>query len=163
MNKNEWRTPPELFKKYDDIYHFECDVAASHGNHLCEKYFTKDLDALLSEWPSNCAVWCNPPYSGRVLYKWVDCAIRQVRKAVNNGRWMDVVMLLPSRTDTAWFHLVYDLPRSIYGMICVQIDFLKGRVNFLDDKGVPHGRPKEGSIIAVIRGNARQRSLLPSL
>ena len=62
-------------------------------------------------------VWCNPPY-GREIGKWVEKAAKS--KAL-------VVMLLPARTDTKWFHTY------IYGK--AEIRFVKGRLKFGDGKG----------------------------
>lgn len=69
--KDEARTPASLFKSLDDVYHFGVDAAASHGNHLCDAYFTKYNpigDALSIEWygllpERKQPFYCNPPYS----------------------------------------------------------------------------------------------------
>jgi len=60
--------------------------------------------------------WCNPPY-GREIGKWVKKAAES--KAL-------VVMLLPARTDTAWFH------DYIYHK--AEIRFIRGRLKFGDGK-----------------------------
>lgn len=65
-------------------------------------------------WAGRC--WCNPPY-GRQIGKWVEKAVKEVKRGVPL-----VVMLLPARTDTKWFH-DYCLP---YG----KIEFLRGRLKF---------------------------------
>lgn len=105
-----WETPQELFCKYDSIYHFETDVCALPENTKCERFFSPDIDGLQQEWHGVC--WCNPPY-GREVGKWV-------KKAAES--FATVVMLLPARTDTSWFH-DYCLP---YG----NIEFLRGRLKF---------------------------------
>ena len=105
-----WETPQDLFDKYNDIYNFETDVCALPENAKCKKYFTPETDGLKQEWKGVC--WCNPPY-GREIGKWVE-------KAVNS--FATVVMLLPARTDTKWFH-DFCLP---YG----KIEFIKGRLKF---------------------------------
>lgn len=64
----EWETPIEFFKKYDAKYHFTLDVCATKENAKCEKFFTRDDDALTREWNGVC--WMNPPY-GREIGKWV--------------------------------------------------------------------------------------------
>lgn len=105
-----WETPQDLFDKYNAIYNFETDVCALPENAKCKKYFTPEIDGLKQEWKGVC--WCNPPY-GREIGKWVE-------KAVNS--FATVVMLLPARTDTKWFHN-FCLP---YG----KIEFIKGRLKF---------------------------------
>ena len=46
----EWSTPQELFDKYNSVYHFTLDAAASDENAKCERYFTKADDALQQNW-----------------------------------------------------------------------------------------------------------------
>ena len=60
--------------------------------------------------------WCNPPY-GRKIGDWV-------KKASEADA--TVVMLLPARTDTKWFH------EYIYGK--AEIRFIKGRLKFGEAK-----------------------------
>lgn len=61
-------------------------------------------------------VFCNPPY-GRTIGEWVRKASEESKKPGTI-----VVMLLPARTDTRWFH------DYIYHQ--ADIDFLKGRLKF---------------------------------
>ena len=105
-----WETPQYLFDKYDEKYHFETDVCALPENAKCKRFFTPEMDGLRQEWTGVC--WCNPPY-GRQIGKWVEKAAKA------NAT---VVMLIPARTDTKWFH-EYCLP---YG----RIEFLRGRLRF---------------------------------
>lgn len=62
------------------------------------------------------SVFCNPPY-GREIGKWVEKAYR-----TNEESGDLVVMLLPARTDTKWFH------DFIYHK--AEIRFIKGRLKF---------------------------------
>ena len=64
-------------------------------------------------------VWLNPPYSE--IEKWVEKAFRETR-ADNTI----VVLLIPSRTDTKYFH------NFIYQR--TEIRFVKGRLKFGDSK-----------------------------
>ena len=105
-----WETPQDLFNKLDEIYHFETDVCALPENAKCKRFFTPEIDGLKQEWTGVC--WCNPPY-GRQIGKWVEKAVKS---------FATVVMLLPARTDTKWFH-DWCLP---YG----KIEFLRGRLKF---------------------------------
>lgn len=109
-----WETPQDLFDKLDAIYHFQTDVCALPENAKCEHYFTPEQDGLSQEWAGVC--WCNPPY-GREVGKWVEKAARSDAT---------VVMLLPARTDTWWFH---DLCMRVG-----QVHFLRGRLRFGDSK-----------------------------
>lgn len=110
----EWSTPQDLFDKLDAEFHFTLDVCANEKNAKCILYYTKEDDGLLQSW-DNQIVWCNPPY-GKVIGDWIKKA-----SIVMGGV---VVMLLPARTDTRWFHTyIYKNPN-------VEIRFLKGRLKF---------------------------------
>ena len=61
-------------------------------------------------------VFCNPPY-GRESGKWVEKAYQTNKESGDL-----VVMLLPARTDTKWFH------DFIYKK--AEIRFVKGRLKF---------------------------------
>lgn len=106
----DWETPQSLFDQLNEKYHFTLDVCASHENKKCERYFSKDQDGLKQAWSGVC--WCKPPY-GRKIAEWIEKAVK------SNAT---VVMLLPARTDTKWFH-EWVLP---YG----EITFLRGRLKF---------------------------------
>lgn len=105
-----WETPQDLFDKYNAIHHFETDVCAIAENAKCDRYFTPEMDGLSQEWTGTC--WCNPPY-GRNIGQWIEKAAKSAAK---------VVMLLPARTDTKWFHE--------YCLTFGKIEFLKGRLKF---------------------------------
>lgn len=112
---DEWETPRDLFDRLDDEFHFTLDVCATEQNAKCARYFTKEQDGLSREWRG--VVWCNPPY-GRTVGSWV----RKAHEAATRGA--TVVMLLPARTDTRWFHeFLYEKPG-------VEVRFLKGRLKF---------------------------------
>lgn len=113
---NEWSTPQDFFDKVNDEFHFTIDVAATHENAKCTKYFNESDNALTKSW-DNEIVWCNPPY-GRTLGEWV--------KKASMATGGVVVMLIPARTDTKYFH------EYIYGK--AEIRFIKGRLKFGDSK-----------------------------
>ena len=130
-NKEDWETPPDLFAKLDKEFHFDLDACALPINAKCKKYYTPDINGLLQDWKG--CVWYNPPY-GREINKWVQKAKEEHEK---NGT--KVVMLLPARTDTKWFH------DYIYGNC--EIRFLKGRLKFV---GAKNGAPFP-SMIAIFK------------
>lgn len=113
---NEWPTPQDFYDKVNGEFHFTLDVAATDENTKCIRYFTEETDALCMSW-DNELVWCNPPY-GRTLAKWV--------KKASEALGGVVVMLIPARTDTRYFH------DYIYGK--AEIRFIKGRLKFGDSK-----------------------------
>lgn len=105
-----WETPQSFFDELNREFHFETDVCAMPENAKCEKYFTPEHDGLKQEWTGVC--WCNPPY-GRQIGKWVEKAAKSDAT---------VVMLVPARTDTAWFH-DWILPFA-------EVRFVRGRLKF---------------------------------
>ena len=126
-----WETPPYLFDELDNIFHFDIDVCAVPENAKCKKYFTPEQDALKQEWTGVC--WCNPPY-GRQIGKFVKKAFES--KALT-------VMLLPARTDTAWFH-----------DYCVKgiVHFIRGRLKFGNAKT---GAPFPSMLVIFNNGTRR--------
>lgn len=128
----EWSTPQEVFDKLDDEFHFTLDAAATQENAKCERYYTKDQDGLKNPWGG--VVWCNPPY-GRKIGLWVRKAYESTHE---NGS--TVVMLLPARTDTKWFH-GYILHRA-------EIRFIAGRLKF---GGAKNSAPFP-SMVVIFRG-----------
>lgn len=113
-----WSTPQNFFDKLDEEFHFTLDVCALPENAKCEKFYTPEDDGLHQPWDG--VVWCNPPY-GRQIGKWV-----YVGLLASLLRGSTVVMLLPARTDTKWFH------DWIYGQ--AEIRFVKGRLKFGESK-----------------------------
>lgn len=114
---DNWATPQWLFDELDNEFHFTLDACASSENAKCKTFFSKVQDGLQQDWSGT--VWCNPPY-GRQIAKWVEKA----SDAASKGN--TVVMLIPARTDTAWFH------DYVYGK--AEVRFVRGRVKFGDAK-----------------------------
>lgn len=116
---DQWETPQEFFEELDKEFHFNLDPCADEQNHKCEKYFTKEDNGLSKDWEGY-RVFCNPPY-GRDVGKWVEKAFH-----TNSEYGSLVVMLLPARTDTKWFH------DYIYHK--AEIRFVRGRLRFGNSK-----------------------------
>lgn len=115
---DNWETPQYLFKELDNEFHFTLDPAADDRNHKCKLYCTKENDGLLFDWTGH-RVFCNPPY-GRNLGRWIKKAY-DTQQESGGGI---IVMLIPARTDTRWFH------DYIYKKSGVEVRFLKGRLRF---------------------------------
>lgn len=107
---DNWETPQDFFDKVNEEFHFTLDVCATDQNAKCRNYYTIEQDGLSLPWTGT--VWCNPPY-GSVINRWV-------KKAAEAA--CTVVMLLPARTDTSWFH------DYIYGK--AEIRFIRSRLKF---------------------------------
>lgn len=112
---DEWETPKYFFEKLQQKYgEFVLDPCATSDNSLCPAYYDKAKDGLSQEWCGN--VYMNPPY-GRGIGKWIEKAFHESQKDDTV-----VVCLLPSRTDTSWFHE--------YCMKAREVLFVKGRLKF---------------------------------
>ena len=125
-----WETPPHFFQALDAEFHFDLDVCALPENAKCSRYYTPEDDGLSQTWNGIC--WCNPPY-GRSISAWV-------KKAAESET--TVVMLLPARTDTKWFH------EYIYGK--AEVRFIKGRLKF----GGSKNNAPFPSMVVIFRGGS---------
>lgn len=114
-NREDWTTPQWLFDELNEEFDFTLDAAASDENHKCRKYYTERENGLTRSWEGE-TVFCNPPY-GRKIASWVKKAYEEGQKPGTT-----VVLLIPSRTDTRFFH-DYILGKA-------EIRFLKGRLKF---------------------------------
>lgn len=115
----DWRTPSQLFEILDREFHFTLDACAEEGAEVTKEFFCNR--ALQRPWVpvENGAVWCNPPY-GRKIGDWVE---KGHRESLTCGS--AVVMLLPARTDTQWWH-----DYCMKG----EIRFIRGRLRFDESK-----------------------------
>jgi phage N-6-adenine-methyltransferase len=111
--REDWATPQAFFDAMDERFGFTLDACAHELNAKCPTYYTEADDALTQPWDG--VVWCNPPYS-RHIGRWV-------RKAYTESQQGSVVvMLIPARTDTAWWHN--------YVMKASEIVLVQGRLRF---------------------------------
>jgi site-specific DNA-methyltransferase (adenine-specific) len=134
--KQNWATPPELFKKLNEEFQFTRDVCAEEWNAKLPDYWTEEDDCLSKDWEG--VLWMNPPY-GKELKKFVKKAFEESQKKAKT-----IVALIPSRTDTSYFH-DYILDKS-------EIRFLRGRVRFHTEDGVGGTAPFP-SMIVVWKNN----------
>lgn len=130
---DEWATPQKLFDRLNAVFAFDLDPCATPENAKCRLYYTKSDDGLNKSWGGQCA-FVNPPY-GREIGKWVKKAWEESQKPKTK-----VVMLLPARTDTAWFH------DYIYRQ--AEIIFIRGRLRF---GGQTNGAPFPSMIVIFDR------------
>ena len=115
-NTDMWTTPLDFFNKLNEEFKFETDVCAIESNAKCKKFFTPEMNGLKQEWTGVC--WMNPPY-GRGIGEW----IKKAYESSLNGA--TVVCLIPSRTDTKWWH-----DYCMKG----EVRLVKGRLKFGDSK-----------------------------
>ncbi len=134
--KDNWQTPPDLFLELDQEFNFTLDAAADASNHFCDRWLGpgSDISEDALTWKGEDeTIFCNPPYSNIAEFvKWADSLSL-------NTLTTKVVMLIPSRTDTKYWHAhIWDREKH-QPHPNVQVRFIKGRVKFIDPFN-PEGR-----------------------
>lgn len=115
---DNWKTPKMFYQVLDAEFNFDCDP--------CPIKRDPEWDGLSEEWGQRCYV--NPPYSE--INKWIQKAYFEYIKGKT------VVLLIPSRTDTKWWHE--------YVMKADEIRFIKGRLRF---EGAKNSAPFPSCIV----------------
>jgi len=129
-----WETPKELFDVLNNEFVFTLDPCCLKETAKCKKYFTTTDDGLAQDWSKD-KVFINPPY-GREIGKWVKKAHDESKKGAL------CVMLIPSRTDTRWFH--------DYILNNAEIRFMKGRTYFIQN-GIKGGSAPFPTMIVIFK------------
>ena len=119
---DNWSTPKDVYRTLDAEFGFDFDPCP-----LADKPL---FDGLKTEWGE--VTFVNPPYSQ--IKAWCKKAYEEWQKGKT------VVMLIPSRTDTKYWH--------DYIMKASEIRFIRGRLKFGDSK---NSAPFPSAII-VFRG-----------
>lgn len=121
-NTELWATPQAFYDQLNQEFGFTLDPCALPDNAKCAKFFTPEDDGLAQDWSGE-RVFCNPPY-GRKIAAWVKKCHDEAQKGAL------VVMLIPARTDTSYFH------DYIYHK--AEIRFIRGRLKFGNaEQGAP--------------------------
>ena len=115
----DWDTPQNFFDKLDAQFEFTLDACATEANAKCDKYFTAEQDGLAQDWKGH-TVFVNPPY-GRGIGTWLQ---KGYQESLQHNTL--VVMLIPARTDTKWWH--------DYVMKAKEVHLVKGRLKFGDSE-----------------------------
>ena len=129
----EWATPQSFFDQLNSEFGFDLDPCSTHENAKCNLHYTAAEDGLSQDWSGH-TVFCNPPY-GRELHKWVEKCAAEAQKPNTT-----VVMLIPARPDTSYFH------DYIYGK--TEIRFIRGRLKF----GGSQNNAPFPSMVVIFRG-----------
>lgn len=111
-NPDDWETPQGFFDLLDREFGFTIDACAAPHNAKCDRYWTREQDALVQDWSGE-RVWCNPSYAretGRFVEK---AALREADLSV---------LLIQVRTSGPWWVQAPDAD---------ELRFVKGRVKFL--------------------------------
>lgn len=130
----EWSTPDDLYAELNEEFGFVLDAAASHENAKCATYFTKVDDALAEDWARfGGPVFLNPPFrpeerpckpgctkqrcakKGAHVVELIPGTYAFIAKAKRESAKVPVVLELPSRTDTDWFHaFIWDVEHRCF-------------------------------------------------
>ncbi len=127
---DNWATPRDLFERLHLEFDFDLDAAADASNALAKEWLGPGSDvasdALRQPWTSwgHKRIFCNPPYSR------VGEFVAMAAQAAADGA--TVVMLLPARTDTRWWHAHVWEEANARPRPRVETRFLKGRLKFGD-------------------------------
>lgn len=122
--KDEWNTPKSFYNQLNKEFSFNFDPCPEGAL----------WDGLALDWGSR--TFCNPPYSQ--IKKWV-------KKAWDESQLgKTVVLLIPSRTDTSWWH-----------EYCMkgEIRFIKGRLKF---GGAKWNAPFPSAVVVFTPSNQPQ-------
>ena len=101
-HRQDWRTPESIYSNLNEEFEFDFDPCPINPK----------MDGLYIEWGQ--LNFCNPPY--KEISKWIQKGYEEFL----NGK--TVVFLIPSRTDTRWWH--------DYIMNATEMRFIKGRIRF---------------------------------
>ena len=121
--RQDGKTPKDLYEKLDQEFNFDFDPCPLNthvkleNTLFPEENVTEVYNGLTVEWGKSNFV--NPPYSD--IKEWIEKSYLEYTKG------KIIVLLVPSRTDTKWFHK-YVLPYAS------EIRFCKGRLRFGDAK-----------------------------
>ena len=131
----DWETPADVFTALNrEFGPFSLDPCATPKTAKCARFY-QGIEGLMLPWFGR--VFVNPPY-GRDIGKW----IQRCWGVVQEGDAEIVVALIPSRTDTHWWHE--------WVMRANEIRFLRGRLKFShpDYKDAPsHSAPFPSCVV----------------
>lgn len=99
------------------------DIKNEFGEYFDPCPVNPTQDGLEIDWPTDQAVYVNPPYTRGHISKWVEKCSEQHQRGCN------IILLIPAYVDTAYFHdYIYQKPD-------IEIRFIRGRIKFKNYKG----------------------------
>ena len=147
----DWGTPRSFLEWLSERFNWtpDLDAAASPHNAKAELFFTQAENGLESDWFGN--VWLNPPY-GRAIPEWLEKCAKEIKR----DEVQSIMVLIPARVDTKWFHsLVMPAAHIVY--------LIMGRFNFRFDEAIEGANAPFPSMLVYYRkrmaGTARITTL----
>ena len=115
-----WLTPPTIIERVSQAFHGTIDLdpcsndSESPNVPAITCWDGSNRNGLTEPWFGR--VYCNPPY-GRDIFLWTEKAYYEYL----GGNSKEIILLVPARTDTAWFRPLWD-----NNAMC----FIRGRLKF---------------------------------
>ena len=133
--KMDYCTPQGFFDTLNAEFHFTLDAAATEKSAKCKNFYTPETDGLTAPWN----------IGGAAYFATRRMAGRWARGCAKPTRRRRPVLLIPARTDTAYFH------DYIYGK--AEIRFLRGRLHFEDEGGNRFPPAPFPSMVVIYNGD----------
>ena len=108
------RTPKEIWEELSSEFVFTVDACASDKNHLVDKYWTKENNALNQDWDGE-IIYCHPMYDRNIP--------NFIKKAYESNCLC--VFLLPASTNSVYFHQYFWDNKNFRSRDNIQIRFLE--------------------------------------
>ena len=133
-----WSTPQDFYDKLHKEFNFDLDPCTNGFNSKCTNFFTIKDDGLSKNWGGH-KVFMNPPY-GREIKHWIKKAYEESLKENTL-----VVCLIPSRTDTSYWHdYIFEKAH--------EIRYIRGRLKFGGNK---NPAPFPSAVIVFKKGESK--------
>jgi site-specific DNA-methyltransferase (adenine-specific) len=136
VSSDDWETPPCLMSYVRERFQVDFDLAASAENAKCDRFFTKEEDALQQSWADlnvDGDLFLNPPFS--LLSEFTLKAKEESRNGAG------IVIIAPAYPDRRWFQ------NHVIGHASY-VRFFSKRIEYVLPDGRT-GRPRFGT--ALIR------------
>ena len=122
-DKDDYETPPELFKPLNKVYNYTVDAAADEYNHLCNIWLPNAFSYGWNPYyDRSICVWCNPPFSKKEQF---------LERALDFRQKCSVIsFLLPNNArETSWWNeLVVPYADQVINCIRRANFYYKGKV-----------------------------------
>jgi len=141
-DSDEWETPWEIVRTIEwrlGIDGFDLDPCATAKSAKAGRYYSVREDGLKQEWSGH--VFVNPPFSA--VTAWVKKAVAERER----GDCPSIVLLLPARTDTQWFKVLWEVAPEIW--------FVTGRIRF---QGADSSAPFPSMVVILRAGVVSTRA-----
>jgi ParB family chromosome partitioning protein len=134
---SEWYTPLVYIEAARQVMgRIDIDPASSDKANQIVKanaYYTPADDGRAKAWNGN--VWLNPPYAQPLVSQFCELLVDKYQ----SGEIQQACVLVNNATETGFYQRMLQH--------CEAVCFIKGRVKFIDEKGVESGAPLQGQTV----------------